>query len=602
MDDTLTTDRFEVVWDRIPNRDQLATLDTLATAAFKQPYKPKTSSMPKVAELVELDDLIGEGGNGQVFSARQAPTGRVVAVKRPVDLERDDMKQGLLREATVIGYLEHSSIPPVHFVGLGDSDELLVGMKRVQGATLAPALEGPDLLEHLDENIDILIQVCSAIGFAHAQGIAHLDLKPANIMAGQFGEVYVLDWGLALAVRDDVPKNIPRPQKDRLPRGTPAFIAPETIIGETPTPATDVYQLGGILYMMLTGEPPNAGSDAFEAMRAAYEGRERRYPEAVPAALTAICRRALSREPADRYENAELLREALVDFRRRRSALEAVEAAEKGLERLSKAMDDELPASLVYQEYGAARQAVNQAMQLQDDTILTRQFLQLVLERMIEWELDRGNHGAADVMLSELPVANDVLEKRCEVLRSQRQSELIELENLRSQIDPGQGVREKALMAFGIGVAVALAQIIPSMAGTGKSPPTVLVSYLAYLCFLGIAAFILREQLFVNIVNRGATLMVWVLSVFGLAARVGAFFELMTVSTAFAYDLGVVALLSLFAGNIFDRRLYPVVPIYIVGSGLLFALPEYPLLVFGVTHFLGLTTAAISIAWGRVET
>ena len=173
----------------------------------------------------QLLSVAGRGGMGTVYVAEDAALSRRVALKV---LESSDAL--LRREAQVLAGLEHPGIVPVHDSGVLPDGRAWYAMKLVQGERLDEALLRP---LGLSERLRIFLRICETVAFAHARGVLHRDLKPQNIMIGSFGEVLVLDWGLARLTGD----------KDSARVGTPGFAAPEA-------DADDVYSLGAILGCM----------------------------------------------------------------------------------------------------------------------------------------------------------------------------------------------------------------------------------------------------------------------------------------------------------------------------------------------------------------
>ena len=214
---------------------------------------------------------IGRGGMGSVYAARDEQLGREVAIKvSNAAAPADDLDQRLRQEATVLARLEHPGIVPVHDAGLLDDGRWFYVMKLVRGETLADHAAS---LEHEAARLVVFERVAETVAFAHAAGIVHRDLKPSNVMVGQFGEVLVLDWGVArVLARVDRGGGPAARAADRHPddsgdgtsggtrMGTAGFMAPEQAHGDSSNagPPADVYALGALLFWMWTGSPAPA--------------------------------------------------------------------------------------------------------------------------------------------------------------------------------------------------------------------------------------------------------------------------------------------------------------------------------------------------------
>ncbi len=265
---------------------------------------------------------IGAGGMGRVFAARDEPLGRDVAIKishAPVSDSGLDAR--LRQEAQVLAQLEHPGIVPVHALGQLADGRIYYVMKLVRGHTLAHAPARP-----LAESAALAIfeRVADAVAFAHTRGVVHRDLKPANIMVGPFGEVLVMDWGVARLLEHDAPESdrtdAPAPTGGTQPgtrMGTPGFMSPEQWEGHAAAagPASDVYALGALLCWLLTdGTPPRDCSAAATALREHRPRLARR--------LRAVVTKCLAHSAADRYADAAGVVADLARYR----AGEAVEA------------------------------------------------------------------------------------------------------------------------------------------------------------------------------------------------------------------------------------------------------------------------------------
>ncbi len=290
--------------------------------------------VPIVAQDVELAPgdsgsryteqvVLGVGGMGKVVLAHDARIGREVAVKQ-LRAERElapEERARFLREAQVQGQLEHPSIVPVYDIDHRPDGTTFFTMRRVVGRTLHDILD--DLRRDLPESVARYTQrellqafatVCLAVDYAHSRGVIHRDLKPGNLMLGDFGEVYVLDWGVARLV-DPHEAGAPRPRLSMpgMGLGTPMYMAPEQLDDPNVDAAADVFALGAVLFEILTlqrlrgpGQIPAAPVDA----RASVRAPERQ----VALELEIICVRATQHDPPDRYPSARALQEAIARY------------------------------------------------------------------------------------------------------------------------------------------------------------------------------------------------------------------------------------------------------------------------------------------------
>ncbi len=272
-----------------------------------------------------LGPVIGEGGVAVVLSARQLPLEREVALKC-LRGERAEAGATLVREARLAGALEHPNIVPVHALGEGPDGAPVLVMKRVEGAPWSALLADPGHplwaavgAATLAHHLSIFLHVCRAVHFAHDRGVVHLDLKPENVMVGAYGEVYVVDWGLARRL----PPGVDGVEHGGAPLGTPGYMAPEMPGGGGRLGrSTDVYLLGAVLHRMLTGAPRHAGATLRARLESAHRSAPFTFPADVPAPLAALANAATAADPAARPPSVDALRRAVEDFLAHRTSMD----------------------------------------------------------------------------------------------------------------------------------------------------------------------------------------------------------------------------------------------------------------------------------------
>lgn len=280
---------------------------------------------------------IGIGGMGRVSLCIDQQMGRPVAVKelRPELLGNTEAAARFRQEARITGRLSHPSIVPVYeLANPVEGGHIFYTMRHVEGETMTNAVQtyhrnkaaGSDTQFELVRLLNAFVAVCQTVAYAHSQGVLHRDLKGSNVVLGSFGEVIVLDWGLAKIVDDqrestdsglgDTASTTDRHTRLGTVTGTPGYMAPEQARGRVDRlgPHTDIYGLGAILYEILTGQPPFVGPTASAIIALAAAGNpvspSDRVPD-VPGELASACQRALAKDPEDRHPSAAIFAEAI---------------------------------------------------------------------------------------------------------------------------------------------------------------------------------------------------------------------------------------------------------------------------------------------------
>ncbi len=240
--------------------------------------------------------FLARGGMAAVWLAEDTVLRRQVALKILDLVEREeDLASRLLSEAEILASLEHPGIVPVHDAGTLADGRVFCCMKYVRGKTLDQQVRG---LKSVSEGLRLILRIAEPLAFAHSKGVLHRDLKPGNIMIGPFGEVLVMDWGLAkridatgldtATILSVLPADVGRPDAPGSGVvGTPGFISPEQARGEAASPQSDIFSLGAVLACTLANCTP---SNEFSS---------------VPRALRSICEKAMAPDPALRYESVE---------------------------------------------------------------------------------------------------------------------------------------------------------------------------------------------------------------------------------------------------------------------------------------------------------
>lgn len=316
-----------------------------ATATFDGEMEPASDAvMPTVEALrVRTEDrledfgVLARGGFGAVHRVRDRTLRRMVAMKvmDPVKAKKDTAVMRFIEEAQITGQLDHPNIVPVHELGVDEQGRYFFSMKMVRGDTLTAILKRhgdfPTFHDFLDHVLEILGRVCDALAFAHNRGVIHRDLKPDNIMVGTFGQVYVMDWGIAMLTAQARPSGAH--DSDVIETAKGARDAPGTVIGTfsymAPEQAqgrndqldarTDVFGLGAMLYQVLTGRPPYEGKTPLEkvmaAQKTAFTPPAKATDRELPAVLVQVCMKAMKANPDERFQGVMELKKELERFR-----------------------------------------------------------------------------------------------------------------------------------------------------------------------------------------------------------------------------------------------------------------------------------------------
>jgi hypothetical protein len=577
---------------------------------------------PVVIEEIKIVEPIGQGGMGVIFKAVQSSFGREIALKRAASDDPALLAQ-FVSEARITGSLEHANIVPVYTLraAVGGPPEL--AMKLIRGASWADLLhtsagQGLDLEAHLR----IFLSVCNAVSYAHRQRIIHRDLKPENVMTDVFGQVFVVDWGIAVgldaaacAARDMLYVG-----DARQPAGTPSYMPPELALGdwERQGVRTDVYLLGCCLHEVITRRRRHEAKTLRDILALAVSSAPLTYDASVPWELAEICNKATAARPEDRYPDVESLRVAVEGYLKHR---EAHALAAKGLaqvEALGAAVDRALaapaapaapaegePAADVDREihvlFAEAQFALEHALSIWDGVREAREGLREASLRVLDYALATG-----DVKLAARLADDAASRARVAALEADLAARARELEALRSEarrLDWSATGSPLGTTYIVGGVLGSAAMFFTRYMLTHDIPYGLIINASVWvLCSLsiGAVAFTLLRRAHVpdSLVSPRLIGMWGAVALGGMA--VGALNELR--ATPLAHDMVFCALIVGigFASMAFQTRLWLLVP-----SGLFFAgalvcalFPDRGFEVMGVLWFLGMVGVGVALKLG----
>jgi eukaryotic-like serine/threonine-protein kinase len=454
--------------------------------------------------------VLGEGGMGLVHLARQRSLEREVAVKTLKDGAPPDAAAGLLREAQVTGSLEHPGVVPVHALGLDDGGRPLLVMKRVEGADWRVLLEDPESpawgdrpRDRLVAHLEILMRVCETLELAHSRRVVHRDIKPENVRVGRFGEVYLMDWGIALRI--DPPPDDYRAELV----GTPAYMAPEMASSGAVDERTDVYLLGATLHEILTGRRRHDEKSVIAALARALRSEPVVYDASVPASLSALANAATARDPAARPPSVRAFREEVETFLRLRSLSGVVDAALSRLGELEVLLAAGAPPDLgaAYRLVNEARFGFTQCLREHPAHAPARAGRRRCLVAQVELELCQDHVESAEAFLSDLDPPDPALAQRVAEAKeraAERRREGDRLRALDHDLDPTVASRERTRVIGLLCLPVLGLSVFAIRTGAEATitPAGLLAVSLFVLAFALVVSFVLRRAVLSNLFNR----------------------------------------------------------------------------------------------------
>lgn len=504
-------------------------------------------------------------------------------------------------EARITGSLEQPGIVPVYSLGLGPDELPLMVMKRVSGTVWRELIYDPEHPgwkdikgDRLVFHLEVLRRVCDAVHFAHSKGVVHRDLKTANVMIGAFGEVYVLDWGIACPVDtcDTAGRHIV---------GTPAFLAPEMLaIDDAPvTTRTDVYLLGGMLHEVLMGRPRHEGHELMKVLHEAWLSEPFDYPPEVPRELAELCNRAMRKHPAERVTDARAFADAIATYLEHRGSEHLVEAAMARVER-QRALAPGADPTAARRLWAEASFGFRQAAEAWRGNPRVAEGTREGASLMVSHEIAARDLRAAAELLSTLDPAPAPLSEGLSSLRAALDAEAAELARLRSlareldvKVSASERARLAAVAAIATAVLTPLALLTFARWGAAPTYGALALAPLALAALAGAATWRWHRVLLPNrasqglvatpfVVLAGAALHLWI------GARLG-----LSMGAAVAAAMLMGAAVFTIMGVVADRRLFVVAATALTATLVGAAYPTAALTVAAVTSLAAMTEVAL---------
>jgi serine/threonine-protein kinase len=594
-------------------------LDTGGTLAPSGSTSATSEGLPRITVSTSADaqaDLtvqrtLGTGGMGEVMLAVQRALGREVALKR-LRPDHKGTAAELLQEALVTGRLEHPNIVPVHMLAVAQDGSPVFVMKRIEGTPWRKLLKDSAALERLSRehteplilHLEIFLAVCDAVAFAHSRGVLHRDLKPDNVMVGAFGEVYVLDWGIAVGLTAET--GLPLARDITQVTGTPAYMAPEMAAadGKTLGPRSDVFLLGAMLFELFEGRPPHEGADPLDTLERAW--RWNGAPEVLhaPEGMREVLRRAMARNADERFESVDALRAAVVQFMRHRDAVMLADEAKARAAKLQELLAATTPADdvAVHQLFSEARFGFSQAVRLWPDFAGAQRGFDDVTVSMVHHELKHERPAAARALLTQLSAPGVELTRAIETVEARIADRQGRLDALERDLDLDRAVAMRAVMAFVQGVVCGAFIVV-----MGVLTRRGLLTFAHKEAFIGLCAFAFVHLVIVDRALRRRLNQAGLKALNANAVALLGFVAFWAAAWAMElpFHTAVVEFMVLIAvgwgliATLFDARTGVVAVTYALGAAGVWAFPAAMFEVFG-----GATVAAfglLALAWRRAR-
>jgi eukaryotic-like serine/threonine-protein kinase len=551
---------------------------------------------------------LGQGGMGVVHQAEQLVLERSVAIKTLRGDQAGELlaRTRLLREAWLTGRLEHPNIVPIYDLRVDEAGIPFIVMRKVTGLRWDELLRDDaqvrrrfDVLDVREWHLRVLLQVAQAATCAHAARIVHRDIKPDNVMIGDYGEVYLLDWGIAVIFDPAATES----QTLSEIAGTPCYMAPEMLgFGGAIDARTDVYLLGATLYEIVAGRPPHDGATTLE-LTSKILASAPELPAGLSPALCQLILTAMRPDPQQRYASAQEFVRALTSYLTYRGSEALVVSATDERERLRDLIGQStVTRRQLYDAYGSAKFGYQAALRAWPDNVEAHAGHQQLVELLARYEFAQGAPEAAQALLIECSVVPKDLAAAIELALSARSAERIRLAQLTQQAalnDPAVGRRTRYVIGGALCAVGAIAPLaIEFQSGNSQSTPQpmqVAVRTGIWLVLVILVMFVVRDKLLRTTVNRNIAFAVawgFCLPLLLLAAEV-------TMGTPLQYHIGLslfswVAIMGVTAFHVNRWFAIPAL-VYFVASAIAIRFPEYRYYAASLANLIGLTL--IVLGW-----
>jgi len=594
-----------------------------------QPSPSTAGSLPRLAiergdhdgpetttrrEVVRRGELLGVGGMGEVYAGVQRSLGRGVALKF-VTAGGDTIDRaagaGLLREARITGRLEHPNIVPVHVLGVDESGVPVMVMKRIEGVSWRALLRDrahpqwrrweTQHRDALEAHVSVLLSVCDALEYAHQKRVIHRDIKPDNVMIGPFGEVYLLDWGIALEL------DARGPASSLV--GTPSFMAPEMVDGTLAAVSerTDVFLLGATLHVALTGRPRHQGTSMMDVLSAASASEPVAYGDEVPEELALLCNEATTRSPEDRVPSVSAFRERLARFLLRRPSNALTLDAERTLERaIAMRADDDDAHELRRSTLADAKLGFTRALALWPESPRAARGLEHARIAMVRQAIATEDASAARAHYAELSTPDSTLDGEVSALEARVAADrerAARWASVEGELDTSGARRERTVALAAIALLIVLVTAATAaMDPAGDAPPTLhqkLATELVVTAAAFASVYLGRSRL---LASRGSRRIAVAIGALFLSLCVSTFASILLgatihAATVLSFLLLAVAFATLASSSV---RVWPAAVVTGLGATLIAAMPARMSVLVSATAGLTALSVLFAAARGRL--